>query len=79
MNKYMFYIFLQYLILPANKQSLPEISPQMIKKLRHLTIASLAAQCKHIPYSLLLTELDLHNVRELEVSVSCILLLVSRH
>ncbi|XP_067950946.1 COP9 signalosome complex subunit 7b-like [Watersipora subatra] len=50
----------------ARKHSLPELSPQMIKKLRHLTIASLATKCKHIPYSLLLKELDLHNVRELE-------------
>ena len=52
----------------ANKQSLPEISAGMIRKLRHLTIVSLATNNKQIPYGLLLKELDLHNVRELEVS-----------
>ncbi|KAF6022206.1 COPS7B [Bugula neritina] len=38
----------------------------MVKKLRHLSIVSLAAKCKQIPYSLLLKELDMPNVRELE-------------
>ena len=64
-NPIVIYQYVSFLI--ANKDSLPELSPQMIKKLRHLTIASLATKYKHIPYSLLLKELDLHNVRELEV------------
>jgi len=50
----------------TNKQTLPEISAGMIRKLRHLTIVSLATNNKQIPYGLLLKELDLHNVRELE-------------
>ena len=58
----------RHFICIANKQSLPEISAGMIRKLRHLTIVSLATNNKQIPYGLLLKELDLHNVRELEVS-----------
>jgi COP9 signalosome complex subunit 7 len=37
-----------------------------LNKLRHLSIISLASKCKTIPYSLLLSELEIKNVRELE-------------
>lgn len=47
----------------------------MMKKLRHLTIASLVSRNKNISYELLLKELSLHNVRELEVR----LLMISNH
>jgi len=53
--------------LAANKADLPELSAGMIRKLRHLTIVSLTTRTKQIPYSLLLGELGLQNVRELEV------------
>ncbi|XP_015903430.1 COP9 signalosome complex subunit 7b isoform X2 [Parasteatoda tepidariorum] len=49
-----------------NKDQFPELSPAMINKLRHLTIVSLATKDKCIPYSKLLKELDLKNLRELE-------------
>lgn len=38
----------------------------MIKKLQHLTIVSMAIRSKCIPYSELLQELDIKNVRDLE-------------
>lgn len=38
----------------------------MQKKLQHLTIVSLAIKAKSIPYALLLSELDIDNVRHLE-------------
>lgn len=50
----------------ANASSLPALTPPQLKKLRHLTIVSLAAKSKFIPYSLLLQELDIKNLRELE-------------
>jgi len=46
--------------------NLPELSPVQVKKLRHLTIVSLATKTKCIPYSVLLQELDMKNLRELE-------------
>ncbi|KAF8773526.1 COP9 signalosome complex subunit 7b-like isoform X1 [Argiope bruennichi] len=49
-----------------NKSSFPELTPAMINKLRHLTIVSLATKEKCIPYSKLLKELDMKNLRELE-------------
>lgn len=49
-----------------NKSLYPELSPAMINKLRHLTIVSLATKEKCIPYSKLLKELDMRNLRELE-------------
>ena len=45
---------------------LPELSEPMRTKLRHLTIVSLASKRKHIPYELLLQELDMKNLRQLE-------------
>ena len=48
------------------KDKLPELTPVMKKKLQHLTIVSLATKMKCIPYSVLLQELDIKNVRDLE-------------
>ncbi|GFO08248.1 EF-hand domain-containing protein d2 [Plakobranchus ocellatus] len=50
----------------ANKDNLPELTPQMLNKLRHLTVVSLATRTKCIPYSVLLEELEMQNVRNLE-------------
>lgn len=49
-----------------NKGSLPELTLAQKNKLKHLTIVSLAARMKCIPYSMLLKDLDLKNLRELE-------------
>ncbi|KAM8847588.1 COP9 signalosome complex subunit 7a isoform 1-T1 [Synchiropus picturatus] len=46
--------------------SLPELTPAQKNKLRHLSIISLASNLKCLPYSLLLQQLELKNVRELE-------------
>ncbi|XP_074654528.1 COP9 signalosome complex subunit 7b-like isoform X2 [Tubulanus polymorphus] len=50
----------------ANNDNLPQLNPAQMKKLRHLTIVSLATKSKCIPYPVLLQELDLKNLRELE-------------
>lgn len=50
----------------AHRDQLPELSVAQLSKLRHLTIISLATRNKCLPYSLLLTELDISNLRELE-------------
>lgn len=47
-------------------QSLPALSPLMMKKLRHLTLISLAMKHKRLTYELLFKELSMTNVRELE-------------
>lgn len=49
-----------------NASTLPQLSPQMLTKLRQLTIVSLSADHKVIPYTVLLQQLDIPNVRELE-------------
>lgn len=49
-----------------NRDQLPPLSESMILKLRQLTIVSLAAVNKRIPYDRLLKELGVRNVRELE-------------
>lgn len=49
-----------------NKSDYLELTPAQCKKLQHLTIATLATQEKCIPYSVLLKELDIKNVRDLE-------------
>eukprot|EP01113_Clastostelium_recurvatum_P016555 TRINITY_DN1949_c0_g1_i2.p1 TRINITY_DN1949_c0_g1~~TRINITY_DN1949_c0_g1_i2.p1 ORF type:complete len:286 (-),score=82.16 TRINITY_DN1949_c0_g1_i2:66-860(-) len=46
--------------------SLPPLTPNMATKLRQLTIVSLASIQSSIPYTVLLRELDINNVRELE-------------
>lgn len=50
----------------ANKESLPELSAAQQNKLKHLTIVSLASRMKCIPYSVLLKDLEMRNLRELE-------------
>lgn len=50
----------------ANKESLPELSTVQQNKLKHLTIVSLASRMKCIPYSVLLKDLEMRNLRELE-------------
>uniref|UniRef100_A0A8C2NCZ0 PCI domain-containing protein n=1 Tax=Capra hircus TaxID=9925 RepID=A0A8C2NCZ0_CAPHI len=50
----------------ANKESLPELSTAQQNKLKHLTIVSLASRMKCIPYSVLLRDLEMRNLRELE-------------
>ncbi|NP_001087672.1 COP9 signalosome subunit 7B L homeolog isoform X2 [Xenopus laevis] len=50
----------------ASKDSLPELSAVQKNKLKHLTIVSLAARMKCIPYSVLLKDLEMRNLRELE-------------
>lgn len=49
-----------------NEAQLIQLTPAMRKKLQHLTIVSLAIKNKCIPYSELLEELDIKNVRILE-------------
>eukprot|EP00026_Physarum_polycephalum_P007940 Phypoly_transcript_08012.p1 GENE.Phypoly_transcript_08012~~Phypoly_transcript_08012.p1 ORF type:complete len:284 (+),score=33.51 Phypoly_transcript_08012:62-853(+) len=56
-----------------NATTLPPLSPQMATKLRQLTIVSLAADSKVIPYTVLLQQLSIPNVRELEdLIIECI-------
>jgi len=50
----------------ANQAQLPSLTPQQLTKLRQLTIASLSAESKVIPYTVLLQTLDLPNIRDLE-------------
>lgn len=50
----------------ANSSNLPNLSEAQKNKLRHLTIVSLAAKMKCIPYGVLLSELGLSNLRHLE-------------
>merc|ERR1712165_230231 len=49
-----------------NRESLPDLTPAMEKKLRHLTIVSLANTNKCISYDTLLKELEMKSLRELE-------------
>jgi len=56
-----------------NAQTLPPLSPQMVTKLKQLTIVSLSADHKVIPYTTLLQQLDISNLRELEdLVIECI-------
>jgi len=50
----------------AGKETLPELTELMTRKLRLLTVVSLAETNKMLPYSLLQSELDISSVRELE-------------
>lgn len=45
---------------------LPPLDPQQTLKLKQLTIVSLAENAKILPYDVLITQLDVSNVRELE-------------
>ncbi|XP_024870499.1 COP9 signalosome complex subunit 7 isoform X5 [Temnothorax curvispinosus] len=49
-----------------NQEKVLELTPTQKKKLQHLTIVTLATKNKCIPYSVLLEELDIKNVRDLE-------------
>lgn len=55
-----------YLEHKGQATSLPPLTPQMQTKLRQLTIVSLSADHKVIPYTVLQQQLDISNVRELE-------------
>lgn len=50
----------------VNKESLPALSSAMEKKLKQLSIVTLASKNKCIQYSTLLADLDIRNVRDLE-------------
>ncbi|KAL2919807.1 hypothetical protein HK105_200724 [Polyrhizophydium stewartii] len=50
----------------ANQASLPALTPQQLKKLRQLTIATLSSRSRVLGYDLLLEVLDIDNLRELE-------------
>lgn len=50
----------------ANASSLPQLDCAQLTKLKHLTMISLAAVNHTIPYSTLLTQLDISDLRELE-------------
>lgn len=52
--------------LAVSSDPLPDITPLMRRKLRLLTVVSLAEQSKLLSYSLLMQELHIDNVRELE-------------
>jgi len=47
-------------------EDFPTLSEGQIKKIRLLTIASLASTTKHVPYSLLMDKLGLQKLREVE-------------
>ncbi|OJA07729.1 hypothetical protein AZE42_06106 [Rhizopogon vesiculosus] len=49
-----------------NKDSLPQLNQAQIIKLKHLSIVSLAANRRILPYSLLLQELQMPTIRDLE-------------
>ena len=53
----------------ANASSLPQLDCAQLTKLKHLTMISLAAVNHTIPYSTLLTQLDISDLRELEVYI----------
>jgi hypothetical protein len=63
MNLFAFGTYRQFL---ENKDKLIPLTPVMDKKLKHLTILTLATQKKTLPYDDLMVELDLKNVRHLE-------------
>ncbi|KAL7300709.1 hypothetical protein TKK_0006689 [Trichogramma kaykai] len=63
LNLFAYGTYKQYL---EHKSELVELTPVQKKKLQHLTIVSLATKSKCIPYSVLLEELDIKNVRDLE-------------
>ncbi|XP_046737352.1 COP9 signalosome complex subunit 7b isoform X2 [Diprion similis] len=63
LNLFAYGTYKQYL---ENKDKLFDLTPVQKKKLQHLTIVTLATKSKCIPYSVLLEELDVKNVRDLE-------------
>ncbi|KAJ8676207.1 hypothetical protein QAD02_011993 [Eretmocerus hayati] len=63
LNLFAYGTYKQYL---ENKSQVLELNAVQKKKLQHLTIVTLATKSKCIPYSTLLEELDIKNVRDLE-------------
>lgn len=63
LNLFAYGTYKEYL---ANKDEFLELNPTQTKKLQHLTIVTLATKSRCIPYSVLLEELDIMNVRDLE-------------
>ena len=63
MNLFAFGTYRQFL---ENKEKLIPLTAIMDKKLKHLTILTLATQKKTLPYDDLMIELDIPNVRHLE-------------
>ncbi|GLV32414.1 COP9 signalosome subunit 7 [Carabus blaptoides fortunei] len=63
LNLFAYGTYRQYI---ENKDKLLELGPAQKKKLQYLTIVTLATRTKCIPYSVLLEELDIKNVRDLE-------------
>merc|ERR1719402_298637 len=55
-----------YKSLAESAGNLPELTSLMTRKLRLLTVVSLAEQNKLLPYNLLMSELEITTVRELE-------------
>ena len=60
------FAFGTYKDLTSCSDPIPDLSPLMRRKLRLLTVVSLAEQSKLLSYSLLMKELQIDNVRELE-------------
>ncbi|GAA5976108.1 hypothetical protein JCM21900_006779 [Sporobolomyces salmonicolor] len=50
----------------AKRESFPALKPEEETKLKHLTVLSLASECRVIPYATLLSTLDLPSVPALE-------------
>lgn len=63
MNLFAYGTYKEYL---DNRNELIELTEVMKKKLKHLTIVTMAIRNKCIAYNDLLKELDIKNVRELE-------------
>ncbi|KZC14081.1 COP9 signalosome complex subunit 7 [Dufourea novaeangliae] len=63
LNLFAYGTYKEYL---ENKDKVLELTPIQKKKLQHLTIVTLATKSRCIPYSVLLEELDIKNVRDLE-------------
>ncbi|XP_012140441.1 COP9 signalosome subunit 7 isoform X2 [Megachile rotundata] len=63
LNLFAYGTYKEYL---ENKEKVLELTPVQKKKLQHLTIVTLATKSRCIPYSTLLEELDIKNVRDLE-------------
>merc|ERR1719188_184699 len=60
------FAFGNYKSLLERAEPLPEVTETMRRKLRLLTVVSLAEQNKMLAYNLLMSELDINTVRELE-------------
>ena len=65
-NLLLIFAYGTYLDYKKEQARLPQISPAHQLKLRQLSVITLAEQKKVLPYSLLMSELELSDVRELE-------------